>query len=158
LRVASATETPPAKTPAPLQARRQGAAVPAFVDAKVARDVSASARAVSEGDGLLAKLRLRDAEDAFTRGLKLDPQNARAVAGLAHVSFERARYEEALGYARQAARLEPRKGQHRRVLGDAYFKLLRYREAEESYKQAQKLAPGDRVVAARLVELQEKLR
>ena len=77
----------------------------------------------------MARGRLAEAEEAFTRAVRADSTNAVAVGGLAEVAFERARYSDALDYARRAARLAPKRPKYLVATGDAYFKLLRYDEA-----------------------------
>lgn len=125
---------------------------------EASRDPRASRAAQAEGQGFLQGARLDDAEAAFNRAVAADHTNAVAITGLAEVAFERARYEDALQYARQAAKLAPRSAEAHRLMGDAYFKLLRYRDAEAEYRAAQKLVPNDEKTANRLRLLETKIK
>jgi superkiller protein 3 len=90
------------------------------------------------------------AQAAFQRAVRADASNPDAVAGLAEVAFENARYTEALDYGRRAVRLQAKRPKYHVVVGDAYFKLLRYDEALAAYKRAAALAPEDEGVKARI--------
>src|SRR5262249_56151750 len=96
------------------------------VDSSAPRDPAASRRASDAGAAAMARGRLADAEEAFTKAVRADSTNAVAVGGLAEVAFERARYSEALDYARRASHLAPKSPKYLVATGDAYFKLLRY--------------------------------
>jgi Flp pilus assembly protein TadD len=65
------------------------------------------------------------------------------------VAFERARYSEAMDYARQAARLAPAAARHQVILGDSYYKLSRFEEAVKAYEKAETLAPKDSSIKER---------
>jgi len=119
--------------------------------------VVASRRAGDAGVAAMARGRLTDAEDAFTKAVRADSTNAVAVGGLAEVAFERARYSEALDYARRAARLAPKNPKYLVATGDAYFKLLRYDEALASYDKAAMLAPRDAAIKSRLERVRSKM-
>jgi tetratricopeptide (TPR) repeat protein/tRNA A-37 threonylcarbamoyl transferase component Bud32 len=111
----------------------------------------AVSRATSDaGAAALAKGWLDEAESAFRRAIRADPLNAAAVAGLAEVAFERARYTEALDYGRKAARLTPRSARYHTIIGDSYFKLLRFNEARAAYDRALALDPGNSLLRTRL--------
>jgi tetratricopeptide (TPR) repeat protein len=113
------------------------------------RDRAASAKAAADGASALARGDLVRAQIAFDRAVRADASNPDAVAGLAEVAFENARYTEALDYGRRAVRLQPRAAKNHVVVGDAYFKLLRYDEAQAAYKRAQAIAPNDEGIKAR---------
>lgn len=114
------------------------------------RDRAASAKAAAEGASALARGDLVKAHSAFERAVRADASNPDAVAGLAEVAFENARYTEALDYGRRAVRLQAKRPKYHVVVGDAYFKLLRYDEALAAYKRAAALAPEDEGVKARI--------
>jgi tetratricopeptide (TPR) repeat protein/tRNA A-37 threonylcarbamoyl transferase component Bud32 len=116
-----------------------------------------AARAASEGREALAQGNLNRAQDAFNRAVRADSANPEAVAGLAEVAFENARYVEALDYARRAVALRPKAARYHVILGDAYFKLLRYDKALASYQRARGLSPKDEGVNARIARVQAKL-
>ena len=73
------------------------------------------------------------------------------------MAFERARYVEALDYARRAVAFRPQIPRYHVILGDAYFKLLRYDRALASYERARALSPQDEGVKARLGRVQARL-
>jgi serine/threonine protein kinase/tetratricopeptide (TPR) repeat protein len=128
------------------------------IDAGVApRNTAASARATEAGAAAMGRGRLTEAESAFTRGVRADSTNAVAVAGLAEVAFERARYSDALDYARRASRLAPRSSKYLVEIGDAYFKLLRYDEALANYQRAAALSPRDATIRSRLDRVHTKI-
>ena len=94
---------------------------------------------------------------ATLQGTVTDAQNAVAVGGLAEVAFERARYSDAMDFARRAARLAPKSPKYLVLAGDAYFKLLRYDDALRSYEKARALAPQDDEVKNRLERVRAKV-
>ena len=89
--------------------------------------------------------------------MRADSTNATAVGGLAEVAFERARYSDALDYARRASRLAPKNPKYLVATGDAYFKLLRYDEALASYDKAAALAPRDAAIKSRMDRVRSKM-
>ena len=121
------------------------------------RDPVRASRAADEGREALAQGNLNSAQDAFNRAVRADSANPDAVAGLAEVAFERARYVDALDYARRAVALRPKTPRYHVILGDAYFKLLRYDEALASYQRARTLSPQDEGVKARIVRAEARL-
>jgi tetratricopeptide (TPR) repeat protein len=133
------------------------AAATAADDEAVPRDRAASVKAAADGAGALARGDLVRAQMAFDRAVRSDANNPDAVAGLAEVAFESARYTEALDYGRRAVRLQPRLSKNHVVVGDAYFKLLRYDEAQAAYKRAQAIAPNDEGIKARIGRVKARL-
>jgi tetratricopeptide (TPR) repeat protein/tRNA A-37 threonylcarbamoyl transferase component Bud32 len=116
----------------------------------VPRNPAASRSAAEAGRQALAKGMLDDAEAAFRRAVHADPLNGVAVGGMAEVAFERARYPEALDYARRATKLAPRSARYLTILGDSYFKLLRFDEARATYQRALAIAPADPQLKSRI--------
>jgi tetratricopeptide (TPR) repeat protein len=149
------TEASPENTPeaGKLAHKKGGAETPE----ESSRDHVRASRTASEGREALAQGNLDRAQDAFDRAVRADPANPEAVAGLAEVAFERARYVDALDYARRAVVFRPKTPRYQVILGDAYFKLLRYDEALASYRRAQALSPRDEGVKARIARAQAKL-
>jgi tetratricopeptide (TPR) repeat protein len=169
-RASSKEETPAVAPPAPepvpaaeaakLGKKRPGGAAegPAEENEENApRDRAASAKAAAEGASALARGDLVRARLAFDRAVRADASNPDAVAGLAEVAFENARYTEALDYGRRAVRLQPRAARNHTVVGDAYFKLLRYDEALAAYQRALAIRPNDEGVRARIGRVQARL-
>jgi tetratricopeptide (TPR) repeat protein len=147
---------PGAAASASLRAKRRDEAA-RDADTGGPRDPATSQRAAEAGVAAMARGRLAEAEEAFARAVRADSTNAVGVGGLAEVAFERARYTEALDYARRAAHLAPRSPKYLVLTGDAYFKLLRYDEAQASYEKARALAPHDEGVRSRLERVKAKL-
>ena len=121
------------------------------------RDRPASAKAAAEGATALSRGDLVNARLAFDRAVRADASNPEAVAGLAEVAFENARYTEALDYGRRAVRLQARTSRYHIVVGDAYFKLLRYDEALAAYRRAAALSPQDEGIKARIGRVMARL-
>ncbi len=120
-------------------------------------DRAESSSFARQGAAALARGDLAAAENSFNRAVRADASNPEALAGLAEVAFERARYSEALDYGRRAVRRDPQKPRYQVVMGDAYFKLLRYDEAASAYERALRLSPGDTGTKARLERVRAKL-
>ena len=146
----SLEDTSQAAKPAP---KKAGAEMPE----ESPRDRVRAAHAANEGKEALAQGNLNGAETAFDRAIRADPTNPEAIAGLAEVAFERARYTDALDYARRAVAFRPQIPRYHVILGDAYFKLLRYDRALASYERARALSPQDEGVKARLGRVQARL-
>jgi serine/threonine protein kinase/tetratricopeptide (TPR) repeat protein len=143
-------EPAPAAEPAKAGAKRKAGGAEGEGYDVSPRDRAASATAASEGAAALARGDLVKAHAAFERAVRADASNPDAVAGLAEVAFENARYTEALDYGRRAVRLQAKRPKYHVVVGDAYFKLLRYDEALAAYNRAAALAPADEGVKARI--------
>jgi serine/threonine protein kinase/tetratricopeptide (TPR) repeat protein len=126
-------------------------------EAAAPRDRTASTKAAADGAGALARGDLVRAQVAFDRAVRADASNPDAVAGLAEVAFESARYTEALDYGRRAVHLQPKTSRNHILVGDAYFKLLRYDEAQAAYKRAQAIMPNDEGIKARLGRVKARL-
>jgi tetratricopeptide (TPR) repeat protein len=156
-----ATRQPSPPEPAPpeshARAVHRAQAVPDDAN-EVPRDRATSRAATRQGQQAMAGAHLADAEEAFTRAVRADPLNAQAIAGLAAVAFERARYAEALDYARRATRLAPKAPAYELLLGDAYYKLLRLDDAAATYQKAKQLGASPSEVDGRIAKVQAKLR
>jgi serine/threonine protein kinase/tetratricopeptide (TPR) repeat protein len=146
---------PPAPEPEPVKATKKkvaasAASEPALEETGASRDRPASVKAAAEGASALARGDLASAQGAFERAVRADSTNPEAVAGLAEVAFENARYTEALDYGRRAVHMQPRASKYHVIVGDAYFKLLRYDEALGAYHRALALSPNDDGIKARI--------
>ena len=138
--------------------KKKGAAFVEGADSEVTpRDHAVSTKAAAEGAGALARGDLIRAQVAFDRAVRADAANPDAVAGLAEVDFENARYADALDYGRRAVRLQPRTPRYHVVVGDSYFKLLRYDEALAAYQRALTLSPDDGGIKARIDRVKARL-
>lgn len=153
----------PPEPPAPREAkapttRGTKPGEPAEDTRHVPRNPKAAAAAVRRGRAAMARGDLADAETAFSQAVRADPLDGAAVGGMAQVAFERARYVEALDFARRATRLAPKAAGGHLVLGDAYFRLLRFSEALNAYQTAEKLlGPKTPQVAARIERVKARL-
>jgi tetratricopeptide (TPR) repeat protein len=137
--------------------RKVGGINDATSDSDFPRDRTASAKAVAEGGSALARGDLGKAQVAFDRAVRADATNPEAVAGLAEVAFENARYSEALDYGRRAVHLHARVPRYHVVVGDSYFKLFRYDEALAAYRRAAALAPQDGGIRERIGRVMARL-
>jgi tetratricopeptide (TPR) repeat protein len=165
--VAAPVEPPPTPEPARRGKKKVVAGVDTTTSTSTAtaspeddgapRDRAASAKAAADGAGALSRGDLVRAQVAFDRAVRMDASNPNAVAGLAEVAFENARYTEALDYGRRAVRLQPKAPRYHEIVGDAFFKLLRYDEAQAAYKRAQALSPNDEGIKARLGRVKARL-
>jgi tetratricopeptide (TPR) repeat protein len=147
----------PAADPAKA-AKKKGAAPADAVEAEATpRDRAVSSKAAAEGASALSRGDLVRAQVAFDRAVRADATNPDAVAGLAEVAFENARYTDALDYGRRAVRLQPKVPHYHQVVGDSYFKLLRYDEALAAYQRALVLSPDDSGIRARIDRVKARL-
>jgi tetratricopeptide (TPR) repeat protein/tRNA A-37 threonylcarbamoyl transferase component Bud32 len=101
--------------------------------------------------------KLDEAETGFRKAVRADSLNPVAVGGLAEVAFERARYTEALDFARRASKLAPRSPRYLTIIGDSYFKLLRFDDARTAYERALVLAPRDDLLQNRMQRVKARL-
>jgi serine/threonine protein kinase/tetratricopeptide (TPR) repeat protein len=165
-RASSKDEDKPAAVPSPdaglvqagnpgKAAKQKGAA--AAYEEGAPHDRTRSAKAATEGARALSRGDLVGAQAAFDRAVRADSTNPEALAGLAEVAFENARYADALDYGRRAIRIQPKVFRYQIVVGDAYFKLLRYDEARAAYQRALVLAPDDAGAKARIERVKARL-
>jgi tetratricopeptide (TPR) repeat protein/tRNA A-37 threonylcarbamoyl transferase component Bud32 len=117
----------PAPTPTP---------APATDTVPQGSDPNESRRWVRTGRRALRQGAHGEAFAAFERAVRSDPDNARAYAGLADVSFERGDHQRALQYARLAVARAPQDADHRVRLGDAYVAVDRRADALRHYEVA----------------------
>jgi len=139
-----------APAPAPPVTRKAAAPAPAVVDSEMKRDAALAVSNVTAGRAAMFGAKFGPAETAFRAAIAADPRNAEGYGGLAEVSFEKARYEEAVQWAMQAVRRAPKVARYHALLGDSYFKLFRSAEAANSYRTALSLDPNNREVALHL--------
>lgn len=98
--------------------------------------------------------RLADAEAAFLRALKLNPDDSRTLNYLGYTWAEKnLRLEEALTMILRAVELEPRNGAYLDSLGWVYFRLARYEEARAPLESAGKLVPDDATILEHMGDL-----
>jgi tetratricopeptide (TPR) repeat protein len=121
------------------------------------RDPSASREAALRGRAALEAGAYEQARTDFERAIALDQRNVVALAGLAAVQFERAKYEEAAYFAARAARGLPKSTSNFMVLGKASFRLARYSDALRAYERVKALDPTNEEVEALLSKVRRLL-
>jgi type IV secretory pathway VirB10-like protein len=95
---------------------------------------------LADGVRLLRAERFAEARGIFERLTKSKRERGSALVGLAEISFQEKRYEDAA----RAAELAVERGggvKARVLLGDAHFRLARYKEAAKAYEGALKIDP-----------------
>jgi serine/threonine-protein kinase len=153
---APAEQAPPPAPPAPPSravARRRSSAGAAR---RKASDRPVNNAGASEGPEALALGQqallggeLRLAEQELRRALLFDPASGEALAGLASVQFERARYKDALLLAERAVRGAPDNAKYLVLLGDICVKVGLVGDAAAAYARARVLRPDDVEIRAR---------
>ena len=104
-------------------------------------------------EALRKQQRYEDAVAAYRAVLEIDPEYARALAGMGDALFRLQRYEEALQALAQAAALQPGPplaGSLQRLMGRAAQELERPEAAAEHYQRALQLDPRDAEALDRL--------
>jgi serine/threonine-protein kinase len=107
-------------------------------------------QAVGGGRRTLEGGRTQIADRLLRRAQPAASGDAAALASLAEVRFELALYEDALSFARRAARLAPDVAKYQVLVGDASFKLGLDADATAAYARARVLEPDDASIRARL--------
>jgi tetratricopeptide (TPR) repeat protein len=92
-----------------------------------------------QGDRLFDERKLEPAAQAYQQAIKLQPDNAKAHAGLGFAYGAMGRYPQAVEAFQQAIRLQPNVPFAYGGLGTAYHMLQRYQESKESYQNAIRL-------------------
>lgn len=106
------------------------------------------------GEALAASGRLSEAEDAFHKAVKVNPNDAAALASLAEMYLHReANLEIVLSLARKACELEPSAARHVRIMANALISLERWDEAGELLDQAVAQHPKDPFLALQAARL-----
>lgn len=98
---------------------------------------------------------LDQAERLYREALSAHSTSAKALAGLARLSFDRGAYHGALQYARRAAKAAPKSQDVHILRGDAAFRVDYYDEARRAYGTAQRL--GSQTAQSRLAFLESKV-
>ena len=83
------------------------------------------------------------ASEAYTRGLKLAPDDAFLLRGLARAERDLGRWEEAVAHLRRARELDPRSWEGERQLGNTLIRLRRTGDAREAIDRGLALAPAN---------------
>ena len=95
---------------------------------------------LADGERMLRAERFAEARGIFEKLTKSKRERGSALVGLAEISFQEKRYEDAA----KAAELAVDRGggvKARVLLGDAHFRLARYKEAAKAYEDALKIDP-----------------
>ena len=97
------------------------------------------------------------AEEAFSRALAIDPQNATILNYVGYMLADRGvRLPEATAMIRKAVDLDPQNYAFLDSLGWVYFKAGQYKEAEQYLKQAIERSNADPTVHDHLGEVYER--
>ena len=99
------------------------------------------ARFQQQGDRFFQERKLEPAAEAYQQAIKLQPNNAKAYAGLGFAYGAMGRYPEAVEAFKQAIRLQPNAPLAYGGLGTSYHMLRRYQESKEAYQHAIRLKP-----------------
>jgi tetratricopeptide (TPR) repeat protein len=110
---------------------------------------------VADGEAARRRGELDVAEQRFHQALAEFSASVAALLGLCDVYFDRAQFEQAVGFAERAVVVDPEHPGARLRLGDTCVKLLRYNDARAHYEKAAEL--GHPQAAARLHKLKAKL-
>ncbi len=110
---------------------------------------------VADGEAARRRGELDVAEQRFHQALAEFSASVAALLGLCDVYFDRAQFEQAVGFAERAVVIDPEHPGARLRLGDTLVKLLRYNDARAHYEKAAEL--GHPQAAARLHKLKAKL-
>jgi serine/threonine protein kinase len=119
-------------------------------------DPARAKQLVTEGQTLLRKSKLSDAETRFREAVNANPRSSRAYAGLATVAFERGNYLDAVKLSRRVLRMNPREVNGHLLLGDAYFQLSRFKDALKAWENAQKIDPDNPRLPRRFEQLKQR--
>ncbi len=98
---------------------------------------------------------LQEAETHYHRAIDADPDDPRALDGLAAMYYDAGEYQKSLRYARLATARGAPNARRYIALGDAYFKVLRYSDALAAYQRAEQL--GSLVAGGRVAKVRGKL-
>ncbi|MBI4798994.1 MAG: tetratricopeptide repeat protein, partial [Desulfarculus sp.] len=107
------------------------------------------------GEALITAGRFSEAEEAFNQAVKVNPNDAAALSGLAGLYLERrANREIALSLARRARELEPHASRHLRAQAQALAALDRWEEAAQLLRLGVTEHPGDAFLALQLARVE----
>ncbi|MBI3304285.1 MAG: tetratricopeptide repeat protein [Deltaproteobacteria bacterium] len=107
-----------------------------------ARTVPRCARAHYNLAGIyLRQKRVAEAQREFAATLAIVPTHIDALAGLGEIAFQARQYGQALGYATQAEKINPRSFRVQYLLGWVTLALGNSQEAETHFQQAAELKP-----------------
>jgi len=98
--------------------------------------------AAAYGEALWASGRFEEAEAAYERALKLDPEQARARHGRARSLAAMNRLSDAMVEAQEALRLNPREGEFHYTVGSIYERMNRFDEAAAAFGNYVNLLPN----------------
>jgi tetratricopeptide (TPR) repeat protein len=106
------------------------------------------------GEALAASGRLNEAEEAFHKAVKVNPNDAAALASLAEMYLHReANLEIVLSLVRKARELEPAVARHVRIMARALISLNHWDEAQDLLAQAVTQHPQDPFIALQSARL-----
>jgi tetratricopeptide (TPR) repeat protein len=107
---------------------------PAEQQAKLARDLE-------EASTRLRNNKLEDAERLFTNILEHNPDEPRALAGMAKLRYRQSKYDESEALLKKSLSIADDIPENHALLGEMYAHLERHEEAAAAYGRAFELAP-----------------
>jgi tetratricopeptide (TPR) repeat protein len=112
------------------------------------------AELVQRGDDAFRDGRFIVARDYYQRALKLLPEHAPALLGVANSYFEMGRYPDALHWAEKSARAEPTAGAHL-IIGHSAWRVGQLDKALAAYRTLQRQFPGTPGIDSYISRVQE---
>jgi Flp pilus assembly protein TadD len=98
---------------------------------------------VEQGDSLASEGKWEEAEAAYLKAVRLEPNNVRWRVSLAIALTRQKKYPAAEAEYREAARIEPNNAQWRAGIGDRLAEQQKYAQAETAYREAVRLEPDN---------------
>lgn len=95
------------------------------------------------GDLYLAQGKTQEAEETYLKLTEKNPQHAKALTSLVHLSLKAGKYEKALNYLGSLEQEESPTFAYHHLYGQAYLGLGRYPEAQKHFTQALYYQPYD---------------
>jgi Flp pilus assembly protein TadD/predicted aspartyl protease len=115
----------------------------AYADAQVLAKTAKDAETIAlHADALWAVGLFEDSEKRFQNALTVQPQNPRALHGMARSLAARNKLSEALETAQTALTLSPRDAEIHHTVGSIYERLRRYEEAANAFSSYINLLPN----------------
>jgi Flp pilus assembly protein TadD len=146
--VGAQREYPEPGKPKPASPAPKPKAVPAKKAAPKPKAPATTARMspdkyVEQGDKLASEGKWEEAEAAYLKAVRLEPNNVRWRVSLAIALTRQKKYSEAEAEYKEAARIEPNNAQWRAGVGDRLAEQQKYAQAETAYREAVKLEPDN---------------
>jgi Flp pilus assembly protein TadD len=93
--------------------------------------------------GQMKAKQLVESGETFRKALEMDPKNARALYGAAHLAMQEKRFQAAEEYLKRAYQVNPDDINVILTLGAVYQKTGAFKQAEQVYAAVRKAQPGN---------------